>query len=766
MKYNYFSCEKLFLLCMLVLFIQTGIAQNLPFAKNIETFAEIQIKNNDDGTSTLNKVTFGPQITKVIKESEDYSEEVTVVFSFEDPEIAKLGRPLLAQMGGQFTGPVFEYLPVQGITASLEEIFAMTKVKGLKGIWNNRQMDQTMHQAIIVSSVKDAREDLDFAALNGGVPLLGRGVGVLVNDSGFDGEDSDLQTTQEGERHPRIEEQVRGNGRGSSFNWIESAEADTDQGNGHGSHCMGIVGGDGRHSDGKITGVAPASTLVGYGSGVVIFVLDGLGGFEYALKHRKDYNFRVISNSFGSGSDTMFTEFSSHVGEPYNVASKALTDNGVIVVFAAGNGGPTDGKIGGNFITAPWVISVANGTKSGDLAGSSSPGRKDPNRVHPSQREEVNIGGVDYLWENRPTVTAPGTDIIAVRATGSALAPLSALDDVNLQPTELPYYTYLTGTSMACPHIAGIIALMIEANHNIEWRAAKAVLQRTAIDDMNEAFYQRGAGYVNAHAAVAAAFHGLCDVPANASYEEKYGLPTDGSFGFDDDPWKTCPLHPEVASRIKTTIPSLLLEETACGPTQPPLTDETGINEAQPTSPFFDLEEVTFHDETATDFKITLKVAGNLIASPPGGLTSNTSQHFYDVHFNLNKPANSGAADPEVTYIVTSYDELATKNFFLTVKTADGTTRPSTGSRVSIAGQWDTGANTITWTVPKAELNVSAIPAAAADAAPKNGRAARAGDTLKRWAAYCYERAALITPDGAGVFNDTAEGDCFLSLEQ
>lgn len=737
-----------------------------------------------------NGVIIGPYLTTFLNNPE-FMDEVTVVVTFEDADVATQARPQIKELGGEFVGPTFEIIPMQGVNVSLDEMIAMTEIPGVKGIWHNRKMNQEMHQAVITSSVVDVWDDMDFEDLNGGLPVTGRGVGVLVNDSGFDGDDTDLQATPETldgeELDPRIVKLVRGNGSELNYNWIESEEGDTDQGGGHGSHCMGIVGGDGRHSDGKIVGVAPGAHLLGYGSGAGLFILDTGGGFEYIAKHHKDYNIRAMSNSFGTTSDTTFMEFNSHVNAPLNVATKTLTDAGVIVVFSAGNSGPTDGKITGVYKTAPWVITVANGEKGGSLAGSSSRGRKDSDAngtvedtddgvVHPSQREEITVDGVNYLWENRPTVTAPGTDIVSVRATGSAIAPLAALDDVNLELEELPYYTILTGTSMACPHVAGIVALMVEANPQLEWRAAKAVLQRTAIDAMSEAFYQRGAGYVNAHAAVAASFHGLCDVDENATYEEKYGLNTDGSFGFDEDTWKNCTLHPEVEARLKASIPVPGEVEQPCADGVAPLTDPTGANdEPASTMAHFDIKEVKMDNETETEFDIVMELAGDLALSP-GGIPAPGNQYYYDAHFTLSKPTsddNTERPTPDIIYIVSSYNDLTEGiQFRLTVRTADGTTRPNTQAfhYDVITGGWDTDANTITWTVPKANLNVSSTSQDNSSTEPtgvglRNSRGAKAGDKLSNFEAYIYQRVGSVTPDGPGVYNDSALGTCFKLLE-
>jgi hypothetical protein len=509
--------------------------------------------------------------------------------------------------------------------------------------------------------------------------------------------------------------------------------------------------------------------LIGYGSGAGINILDTDGGFEYVAKHGRDYNIRVMSNSFGQTADTTFTSFNA--SHPTNVATKALADKGVIVVFSSGNSGPAHGTITGIFKTAPWVLTVGNGQKDGNLAGSSSRGRPVNNNTSSNTpvSATITVGGTQYLWENRPTVVAPGTDIVSVRATSttSNIVSGSIIDEpTTLSASELPYYSILSGTSMACPHVAGIVALMLEANPNLDWRAVKAILQKTAVPMTQNKYWEVGAGYVNAHAAVAAAFYGLCST--TGTYEQKYGLPADGSFGFDTDPWKTCTPITEVTSRMSTTMPSPTGIEPECGATTAPLKDSTGANDINPnpSAPYFDIKEVRFHSETSTDFKVTLEVAGNLVASPPG-TPSPGSTNYYDVHFTLDKVVRDNEnPTPQVVYIVSAFDQLATKQFKLTVRSNDGTTRPVTNvlHYENIGGVWDDATNTITWTIPKAKLNVSVIPSAYNTAGARASRAAKIGDRLKNWASFVYNRTGVATPDGAGVYLDKSFGQCTKTL--
>ena len=178
------------------------------------------------------------------------------------------------------------------------------------------------------------------------------------------------------------------------------------------------------------------------------------------------------------------------------MATKQLSDNGVIVVFSAGNSGSGESTITGNFKKAPWVITVAAGDKDGQLADFSSRGVKGKSGV-------VSVDGETFTWEDRPTITAPGVDVISTRASLSSLSALSITDDSEvMEASHVPYYTSMSGTSMSAPHISGVVALMLEANPNLTWREVKSILQKTATNMPGKEAWEVGAGYVNAYAAV------------------------------------------------------------------------------------------------------------------------------------------------------------------------------------------------------------------------------------------------------------------------
>jgi serine protease AprX len=370
---------------------------------------------------------------------------------------------------GVTKGVSFQTLPIAGVVATSEQVRALAQRPEVRSLWLNERLAYENVDATALTSVDRVRGDATLTAKNGGIPVNGRDVTVLVNDSGVDGTHYDLTNN--------VAQNVAGQisltqetGGIVPVDYIEGVD-NTDIGGGHGTHVAGIVAGTGAASQGMHEGVAPSAKMVAFSSGAGLLLLNTLGGFDYAIKNRERYNIRVITNSWGSTSDK--SDFNPD--HPTNVASKKLNDQGVVVVFSAGNSGPAANTITGNYKKAPWVVTVAAADKTRKLASFSSRGVKDKTVT------VVGSDGKTYVSEDRPTVTAPGVGIISARATGSSLSPLSALNDINGIPAQnLAYYTKLSGTSMAAPHVAGIVALMLDANPSLTPALVKTIIEDTA----------------------------------------------------------------------------------------------------------------------------------------------------------------------------------------------------------------------------------------------------------------------------------------------
>lgn len=422
----------------------------------------------------------------------------------------------LASVG--VSGVHLRSFPIAGVVATPAQIERIAALPGVRSIYHNDPLIYENEDAATLTGVRKLRAD---PALS----YTGAGVTVLVNDSGIDGTHEDLkypghviQNVYAGTNLAAHNGDVESvtctlgvcTGKILPVTWVEDVP-NTDFSTSHGTHVAGIVGGSGARSNGKYTGVAPGARLIGYGSGAALFVLDALGGFDYAKSQWASYGIRVVTNSFGSPGE-INQPFDPE--NPVNVVTQELAEDlGMIIVFSAGNSGG-ENAITGVYKKAPWVVVVANGTKQGRIAPTSSRGQIGFSGTYTDPRR-----GLTYTLTDRPTVMAPGTAIVSVRALSAD--PLPAADSTaGIAPEHLPFYTIKSGTSMAAPHAAGIIALMLEANPALGWREVKAILEKSATNVGDLGDWEAGAGYVNAYAAVAMA---AAQRPASSIRNQEYG---------------------------------------------------------------------------------------------------------------------------------------------------------------------------------------------------------------------------------------------------
>src|SRR6058998_1098789 len=273
---------------------------------------------------------------------------------------------------------------------------------------------------------------------------------------------------------------------------------------GHGTHVAGITAGLGTASGGYYTGVAPGAKLIGLGTGDILFIFWALAGFDYILDHQQAYNIKVVNNSWG-------TSGPFDPKDPINKATKKVHDKGITVIFAAGNDGPDQNTLN-PYSVAPWVIGVAAGCKlvTPDPTNSAVHCADQTGQNRPAWLADFSSRGIPGSSLYHPDITAPGVHIVSTRAsTGTVLNALDANHDFDLTSScaisvaNEPYYTCASGTSMATPHVVGVVALMQEAaGGRLTPDKIASVLTQTARPLPGFALWEVGAGYVDALAAV------------------------------------------------------------------------------------------------------------------------------------------------------------------------------------------------------------------------------------------------------------------------
>lgn len=231
--------------------------------------------------------------------------------------------------------------------------------------------------------------------------------------------------------------------------------------NSHGTHVAGIAAANSNNGEG-MTGMS-------WGSPIMAIKVANLLGFTsdvwlgQGLIWAADHEARVAVVSIGldSGSDFL------------HAAVQYATDRGVVICASTGNTG--------------------------------QPGVKYPAKYS----ETIAVGATDNLdviaefstTGPEVTVTAPGVDI------------LSTWDDIFSQPT----YAYQSGTSSACPLVAGVVALMLSERPELNTQGVKSLFKITSIDKGAPGFdHLYGYGRIDAYRAVGAA-KGIHVCPADVN---------------------------------------------------------------------------------------------------------------------------------------------------------------------------------------------------------------------------------------------------------
>ena len=275
---------------------------------------------------------------------------------------------------------------------------------------------------------------------------------------------------------------------------IRNNDNDPMDDHGHGTHCAGIVCGDG--TAGSQTGVAPEATLMcvkmlsNTGTGSVANINNGL---QWAIEHGAD----VISLSVSVYAD----DISQNSQRNMRNTCVNVLNAGVAAAMAAGNEGNNQ-----------YMYPIPGNTS---LPAACPPPYLDPDQqANPGGLScAISVGAVDddnapcyftaygpFTWqdiENYNDYTYnPGIGLIRPDVS----APGSWVKSLNYNNTS--GYLEESGTSQATPGVAGCIALMLSKNPNLPPSEICRILEETAMASLRTKSNRTGYGRVNALAAV------------------------------------------------------------------------------------------------------------------------------------------------------------------------------------------------------------------------------------------------------------------------
>lgn len=225
------------------------------------------------------------------------------------------------------------------------------------------------------------------------------------------------------------------------FNAINRKLPATDL-NGHGTHVAGIAAA--LDNPRGIVGVGPRIKLYAVkalnrkGEGYLSDIIEGL---DWCIHN----NMQVVNMSFGFQGDS----------ELFHQMIKKAYNKGIVLVASAGNSGTTQPQLD---VPAKYneTIAVAASTIDNQIADFSSRG-----------------SGVD--------IAAPGVNILSTYLNGGLKR--------------------LSGTSMASPHVAGCVALLLRLKPTLRPAAIKSLLQSTARPLSGYTPNDEGSGLVNVYKA-------------------------------------------------------------------------------------------------------------------------------------------------------------------------------------------------------------------------------------------------------------------------
>ena len=220
----------------------------------------------------------------------------------------------------------------------------------------------------------------------------------------------------------------------------------------HGSHVAGIAAGTGGGqvdptSGLKYIGAAPGAFLINLLACCDGDIEDVIQGAQWAIENKDKYGIDIVTSSLGE--QQLEIHFDNDGSSAWSRQMDSVVEAGIITTLSAGNefGGAT--FAGCNTIDSPGdanlPVTVASLDKDLGLAIYSSRGYTSDGRV-------------------KPDVATIGSSI---------MAPDAATSDG---------YTSQSGTSMATPLMAGIAALMVEANPDITPTEFKDIISAHSIE--------------------------------------------------------------------------------------------------------------------------------------------------------------------------------------------------------------------------------------------------------------------------------------------
>jgi len=367
--------------------------------------------------------------------------------------------------------------PIDAVSIGLTDASLIPYLVGLDGVIMIERSDLVHLYSDVATRALKARGSDEYSPYSAWelTNVTGYGINVAVVDTGID------------DGHPSLE-----NKRVAGYDAV-TPEANTDgtdnpdDRNGHGTSCSGMATGTSKGDpDLAYMGTAPGAGLIDVQIGTDIgagpfenyllpttYYDSALRGIEWVMNNHdtewswveeEHYGIDVMSLSWGI---TSHENGGSDGSDPFSRLIDEVVGVGVVCVGAAGNDGPSnDGFSGMSASSEAIIIGATDDINTIDrtddiVAGYSSRGpRRDDNDGYPYD-------------ELKPDVSAPGTDIWNTDpCTTSGLCYGDS--------EGRGYEARGSGTSYATPAVAGVVALVLDANPDLTPAQVKGILHLTS----------------------------------------------------------------------------------------------------------------------------------------------------------------------------------------------------------------------------------------------------------------------------------------------
>ena len=268
---------------------------------------------------------------------------------------------------------------------------------------------------------------------------------------------------------------------------------DPDDGNQHGTACIGMSSATGIDADGsqsEFYGSAPDSSLVDVRIGTDAgagpfenyileqeFYESAMNGIQWIIDNKDTAWAGVDESLHGIDIISLSWGITSHEGggsdgtDMHSMILDAAMEEGIVVSVAAGNDGPNNDGLSG---MGSSDLSITVGATDD---GNTITRDDDTIASYSSRGPRRDNGDGNPLNELKPEITAPGTNIIQAEGCVTSGGCNNFLGGDASSNT---YTSRGSGTSYATPSVSGILALMIEANQNLSTFEMKEILKFTA----------------------------------------------------------------------------------------------------------------------------------------------------------------------------------------------------------------------------------------------------------------------------------------------